>query len=94
MRQRRCLNADRKEGLRDALRQTLLHPDVRNPALRLRTPDHDAHRKILVQALRDVLEGGGQPDTALKAVAEQWAELDAKNPQHLAEYPISLGLLP
>jgi multiple sugar transport system substrate-binding protein len=88
------LDAARKEGLRDALRQTLLHPDVRNPALRLRTPDQDAHRKILVKALRDVLEGGGQPDKALQAVAEQWAELDAKNPQHLAEYPISLGLLP
>ena len=51
-------------------------------------------RKILVKALREVLEDGGQPDKALKAVAQQWAELDAKNPQLLADFQISLGLLP
>jgi hypothetical protein len=88
------LDAARTAALRDALRQTLLHPNVLNPALRLRTPDQAVYQQILAKSLREVLEGKGDPATALQAVARRWAELDAKNPQHLAEYRMSVGLLP
>jgi multiple sugar transport system substrate-binding protein len=88
------LDAARTTALRDALRQTLQHTEVLNPALRLRTPDQEAHGKILVRAVRAVLEGKDEPQAALDAVAKQWVELDAKDPAaHLAEYRISLGLL-
>jgi multiple sugar transport system substrate-binding protein len=88
------LDAARTTALRDALRQTLLHTDVRNPALRLRTPDQDAHRKVLVAAVRAVLEGKEEPQAALDAVAREWTELDAKDAAaHLADYRMSLGLL-
>jgi multiple sugar transport system substrate-binding protein len=88
------LDATRTTAMRDALRQTLLHTDVRNPALRLRIPEQDAHRKVLVAAVRAVLEGKDDPQAALDAVAKQWVELDAKDPaSHLADYRMSLGLL-
>ncbi len=89
------LDPERTAALRDALRQTLLHPDLRNPALRLRTPDQEAHRKVLVKALQEVLLGTADPAAALHAVAVVWTELDATNPAaHLADYLLSLGLLP
>jgi multiple sugar transport system substrate-binding protein len=88
------LDAARTAALRDALRQTLLHTEVRNPALRLRIPDQDAHHKTLMAALRAVLEGKEEPQAALDAVAQKWTELDAKDPAaHVADYRMSLGLL-
>jgi multiple sugar transport system substrate-binding protein len=87
-------DATRTAAIGEAVRQTILHPDLRNPALRLRMPTQDAHQKILVDALRDVLEGKSDAAAGLKSVALKWSALDAKNPAHLADYRMSLGLLP
>ncbi len=89
------LDRDQTKALTDALRETLLHPNVRNPALRLRTPDQEAHRQVLIKALREVLEEQGDPAAALQAVAKRWQDLDAKDPEaHRAAYRLNLGLLP
>jgi hypothetical protein len=89
------LDPARTTALRDGLGQTLLHTDVLNPAIRLRTPNQHAHRQVLLKAVRAVLEGKDEPKAALDAVAEGWTEMDAKDPAaHLADYRMSLGLLP
>jgi multiple sugar transport system substrate-binding protein len=88
------VDATRTAALGEAVRQTILHPHLRNPALRLRMPTQDAHQKILVEALREVLAGKSDAAAGLKSVALEWSALDAKNPAHLADYRMSLGLLP
>jgi multiple sugar transport system substrate-binding protein len=86
--------------LKEALRQTLLHPDMKNPVVCLRTPDQAAHEAALAAELRTALEKNTDPAKALAAVARRWQELDAARDRergpgtHLAEYRLSLGLRP
>ncbi len=82
--------------LREALQQTLLHRGVENPALPLRTPDASGHRIALDAALRTALTSPEvDPKKVLEDVARRWEEIDrAKGAAHLAEYRISVGLLP
>jgi multiple sugar transport system substrate-binding protein len=91
------LDPARTTAVKEALRESVLHQGLRNPVLRLRTPDEEPHRLALVAELRSALTN---PDTdaaqALDRVAQRWSELDKARGEeaHLAEYRISLGLLP
>jgi multiple sugar transport system substrate-binding protein len=89
------LDPARTRALKEALQEVVLHPRVRNPAFRLRTPDQRPHEEALLRGVRGVLTGGGDPAQALAAVAREWEALDrARGPErHLAEYRVSLGLL-
>lgn len=80
----------------EALRQTLVHPQLVNPALRLRTPDQQEHQRALVAELRAALIGTKEAKAALDAAAGQWKQLDAKMDRKsvLANYRLSIGLAP
>ena len=90
------LKPDVVKELREALRQTLLHPGVENPALPLRTPDEHEHRAVLDAALRTAITSPeADPKKLLEDVARRWEEIDRdRGAAHLAEYRISVGLLP
>src|SRR5579875_2874752 len=81
--------------LRDLLEETLLHRNVKNPALCLRTPRQAAHRAVLVRGLREALLKGADAEKTLQKVAEAWRKLDREQgvEQHKADYRCSLGLL-
>jgi multiple sugar transport system substrate-binding protein len=91
------LDAARTMALKEALRETVQHQGLRNPVLRLRTPDEATHRAALVAELRPALKDP-QTDAAqvLTRVARRWEELDKARGEaaHLADYRISLGLSP
>jgi len=81
--------------LRDLLDETLLHRNLKNPALCLRTPRQAAHRAVLVRGLREALLKGADAEKTLQKVAEAWRKLDREQgvEQHKADYRCSLGLL-
>lgn len=81
--------------LRDLLEETLLHRNLKNPVLCLRTPRQAAHRAILVRGLRDALLKGADAEKTLQKVAEAWRKLDSEQglEEHKADYRRSLGLL-
>jgi ABC-type glycerol-3-phosphate transport system substrate-binding protein len=83
-------------ALLDVVRQTLTYPGLKNPVVRLRTPDQGAHRDALVAELRPALEKGAHPAAALAAVARRWDEIDrgADAQTRLNHYRLSLGLQP
>jgi ABC-type glycerol-3-phosphate transport system substrate-binding protein len=99
------LDAVRNNELKDALRQTLLHRGLKNPALVLRLPDavaeHDGkrtfpYRDALVRAVRAAVQEGKAPGESLALAAQTWKALAAKRgkDKHLADVRLSLGLLP
>jgi hypothetical protein len=81
--------------LRDALRQTLLHYGLKNPAVCLRTPRQVEHRTALVHQLRAALLQGVKANEALSKAAEAWEQMDRRQgwEAHKADYRRSLGLL-
>lgn len=81
--------------LREALRPTLLHYDLQNPAVCLRTPRQAAHRAALVRHLRTALTQGTSAGEALGKAAEEWKQLDREQglEAHKADYRRSVGLL-
>jgi multiple sugar transport system substrate-binding protein len=90
------LGLDRKlsERLVDVLRETVLHPPVKNPVLRLRTPDEREHQQALDMELRAALLDGKDAGRALHAAAARWREIDERKDlkARLAEYRVSLSL--
>jgi multiple sugar transport system substrate-binding protein len=88
------LDADNTIRLKEVLQYALLHRGLKNPVLCLRTPREAVHRAALVAELRAALAGKKEPDTALKAAARRWAELDREQglEAHKAAYLLSLGL--
>jgi multiple sugar transport system substrate-binding protein len=88
------LDRRRTENLVDVLRETVLHPQVKNPVLRLRTPDERAHQQALDAELRAALLGGKEASQALRAAAQRWRQLDESKDRktRLAEYRLSLSL--
>jgi multiple sugar transport system substrate-binding protein len=84
------------ENLLDVLRETVLHPQVTNAVLRLRTPDEYDHQQALDVELRAALLGGKDAGQALHAAAERWRQIDqGKDPKtRLREYRLSLSLGP
>jgi multiple sugar transport system substrate-binding protein len=81
--------------LRDLLEETLLHRNLKNPVLCLRTPRQAAHRAVLVHGLREALLKGADAEKTLQNVAQAWRELDRQQglEEHKADYRRSLGLL-
>jgi multiple sugar transport system substrate-binding protein len=81
--------------LRDLLEETLLHRNLKNPVLCLRTPRQAAHRAVLVRGLREALLKGADAEKTLQEVADEWRKLDREQgvEQHKADYRRSLGLL-
>ena len=88
------LDPKRTENLVDLLRETVLHPQVKNPVLRLRTPDAREHQEAFDAELRAALLDGKEAGQALQRAAERWRQLDArKDPRtRLREYRLSLSL--
>jgi multiple sugar transport system substrate-binding protein len=88
------LDRRRTENLIDVLRETVLHPQVKNPVLRLRTPDERAHQQALDAELRKALLDGKDASQALHAAAQRWRQLDedTNRQTRLAEYRLSLSL--
>jgi ABC-type glycerol-3-phosphate transport system substrate-binding protein len=99
------LDQQRTTELKEALRQTLLHRGLKNPALALRLPDAVAeaggtrtfpYRAAVVKAVRDAVFEGKDAGEALKSAAVTWKELAEKRgkERHLDDVRLSLGLLP
>jgi ABC-type glycerol-3-phosphate transport system substrate-binding protein len=88
------LDRQRAENLVNTLRETILHPQVKNPVLRLRTPDERAHQQALDTELRAALLDGKDASQALHAAAQRWRQLDESKEKktRLAEYRLSLSL--
>jgi multiple sugar transport system substrate-binding protein len=89
-------DAERTKQLREAMRQTLLHPGMLNPAVRLRTPTEATHQAVLLKELRAFLQSdGGDAAKALANVAALWTALDREREGSAAldDYRISVGLL-
>lgn len=81
--------------LRDLLDDTLLHRNLKNPVLCLRTPRQAAHQAVLVRGLREALLKGADAEKTLQSVAGEWSKLDRERglEEHKADYRRSLGLL-
>jgi ABC-type glycerol-3-phosphate transport system substrate-binding protein len=90
------LDRGRTAALKSALQQTLIHSNVKNPAICLRTPDQQDYRPALVAELRKALEMNSDPTEALERVKKNWQQLVEKRDKekHRIEYRISLGLKP
>jgi multiple sugar transport system substrate-binding protein len=90
------LDREQTAGLVEGLRQTLEHPGLKNPVLRLRTPDQRDYRQALLAEVRRALEQGGDAGQALAAAAARWRELGRRKDEKTrrAEYLISLSLQP
>jgi multiple sugar transport system substrate-binding protein len=90
------LNAEQTVVLVEALRQTLIHPGLKNPLLRLRTPDERDHLEALVKEVRAALAHGSDPEKAMRAVAERWEMLDhaQDTKRRINDYRLSLSLEP
>jgi multiple sugar transport system substrate-binding protein len=90
------LDAERTKQMRDAVRQTLEHPAVLNPAVRLRTSTEASREAVLLKELRAFLQADdGDAAKALGAVAARWEAMDHELEGNAAldDYRISVGLL-
>lgn len=88
-------DSEQAKAFAKALGQTLWPPGLRNPLVRLRTPDERSHREALTAELRKALADGSNPGTALATAATRWQELDrVRGTAALADYHRSLGLDP
>src|SRR5262249_32803654 len=59
------LDDKRATRLREILEETLQHRNLKNPVLCLRTPQHAAHRAVLVRGLREALLKGADAEKTL-----------------------------
>jgi multiple sugar transport system substrate-binding protein len=89
------LDREQTKATTEALRGTLLHRSLRNPALALRLPDAEAHRDILVRHLRRALDGA-DAKSCLEDAAREWRQrmdkLGAETIRNGAR--LSVGLMP
>ena len=90
------LEAGQTKALKDALRQTLQHPAMENPAVPLRTITEATHEAALWNEVRQFLTKGGDAGKTLTAVEARWLELDheLEGRSALNDYRLSVGLLP
>lgn len=76
------LDVTRTTNLREAIRQNLTHPEIRNPAVCLRIPGQGAHMAILGGEIRKFLASGKTSSKeALQKVALEWIKLDSSIPE-------------
>jgi multiple sugar transport system substrate-binding protein len=82
--------------LAESLRRTLAHVGVKNPVVRLRTPDEAPHRKAMTEAVREALLKGADARKALEGAAKRWRDLDSGRDARarLVDYYLSLSLQP
>jgi multiple sugar transport system substrate-binding protein len=87
------LDTRRQNALVEALQQTLVHPGVINPVVRLRVPDERAYQQALVRYVREALEKGVPAEAALNAAAAVWVKIgEARGTRRrLNEYRLSVG---
>jgi multiple sugar transport system substrate-binding protein len=78
-----------------SIREDAVHPRVASPVFRLRTPDEQEHRRILLEEIRATLLRNKEPRTALADAAKRWKELDARTDPKTrrTNYRLSLGLV-
>jgi ABC-type glycerol-3-phosphate transport system substrate-binding protein len=90
------LNAEQTPVLVEALRQTLIHPGLKNPLLRLRIPNERAHLAALIAEVRSALASGSDPAKAMQNVAKRWGKIDRETDaiRRLNDYRLSLSLEP
>jgi hypothetical protein len=90
------LKPDQTVHLLNAVRATVTHAEVKNPVLRLRTPNEASYRRILAKHLRTALKENTDALLSLKKVAEEWEALNKKLGENEArkDYLLSLGLQP
>jgi multiple sugar transport system substrate-binding protein len=91
------LDAAQTKNLKHAVKQTILHPAVQNPALRLRTAEEATRVAALMREVRAFLTaGGGDAAQYLAAAAAQWEQLvkQREGDAALQDYRVSVGLLP
>ncbi|MSR30953.1 MAG: extracellular solute-binding protein [Gemmataceae bacterium] len=91
------LDAGKTETLRNALRQDLIHPEIKNPAMASRLPGNAKRREALAVEIRDFLTGKtGVAQKALSQAAARWREIDRAWPEKefKALVKISAGLIP
>jgi ABC-type glycerol-3-phosphate transport system substrate-binding protein len=84
----------RTESLLQILRDEVVHPQVKNPVMRLRIPDQQAHRAALLNEVRAALLHGKDAAAALQDALTQWNRIDQKKDrrQRRSQYRLSLGL--
>jgi ABC-type glycerol-3-phosphate transport system substrate-binding protein len=90
------LDSQRTKDLKDALKDTLQHPGVQNPAVRLRTSTEATHVAALVKEVRSFLTSdGGDAAKALAAASDRWEQMDKERgtEEARADYLISVGLI-
>jgi ABC-type glycerol-3-phosphate transport system substrate-binding protein len=83
-------------ALVESLRLTLDAP-IKNPVLRLRTPDEHTHLRALVEEIRPaLLRPDAVPEDVMKGVALRWQRLDDRKDerQRKADYCLSLSIPP
>jgi hypothetical protein len=86
----------------DSLRRTVTHLGVKNPVVRLRTPDQAPHFRALMAEVRSALSltservKGEDAKQALTRAVQRWQELDGKKDAQVrkADYSLSLSLQP
>jgi hypothetical protein len=78
------------------VRLSLTHPDIKNPVLRLRTPDEELHQQALEPQLRAALVEKKNAAAALRDAVAAWEHIDQAQPieERKANYLLSLGLQP
>jgi multiple sugar transport system substrate-binding protein len=83
-------------ALVESLRLTL-DPPIKNPVLRLRTPDEHAYLRALVEEIRPaLLRPDAVPEDVMNGVARRWRQLDDQQDQRQrkADYCLSLSIPP
>jgi multiple sugar transport system substrate-binding protein len=91
------LEPDRTRALKDALRQTLEHPSMQNPAVCLRTSAAATHGAALLKEVRAFLTAkDGDAAKALAKAVARWEEMDKERGPEAArdDYQKSVGLMP
>jgi multiple sugar transport system substrate-binding protein len=90
------LDPGQTEKLVECLRETLVHPQIKNPVLRLRIPEEREHQHVLLEEIRAALLQGKSAADALASASSRWRKLDGRrDPKSVrADYRLSLSLNP
>lgn len=87
-------DASSTEHLVEILSDVALHPQVKDPVMRLRIPQERTHREALDVQIRIALGHGKSAVDALKAAEQSWRKLDSgiDLKERISNYRLSLGL--
>jgi len=85
------LSQEQTAKLLDVLRESA-DPRIVNPAYVHRIPTADAHRRVLIDAIRMAITTNGDAAATLAEVAKRWKEIDGDPDKARADYRRTLGL--